>query len=79
MLHEDALHTLLLEIENIVNSRPLTTVSNNIDDLERLTLNHCLIGQSSPNTNFASITEKNVSSCTKWKSVLAVTNMYWKH
>ena len=44
MLHEDALHTLLLEIENIVNSRPLTTVSNNIDDLERLTLNHCLIG-----------------------------------
>ena len=79
MLHEDALHTFLLEIENIVNSRPLMTVSNDIDYLEQLTPNHFLIGQSSPNTNFASITEKNVNSCTKWKSVLAVTNMYWKH
>ena len=37
---EDALHTLLLEIETIVNSRPLTFVSDNIDDLEHLTPNY---------------------------------------
>ena len=35
--------------------------------------------RSSPNTNFANITEKNVNSRTKWKSVQAVTNMYWNH
>ena len=29
-------------------------------------------------SDFANITEKNVSSRTKWKSVQAVTNMYWK-
>ena len=78
LLHEDALHTLLLEIESIVNSRPLTSVSDDIDDLEPLTPIHFLIGRSSPNTNFANITEKNVNSRTKWKSVHAVANIYWK-
>ena len=79
LLHEDALHTLSLETESIVNSRPLTSLSDDIDDLEPLTLNHFLIGRSSPNTNFANITEKNVNSRTKWKLVQAVTSMYWKH
>ena len=78
LLHKDALHMLLSEIESTVNSRPLTSVSDDIDDLEPLTPNHFLIGWSSPNTNFANITEKNVNSCTKWKSLQAVTNMYWK-
>ena len=45
LLHEDALHTLLLEIESIVNSRQLTSVSDDIDDLEPLTPNHFLICQ----------------------------------
>ena len=78
LLHEDALRTLLSEIESIVNNRPLMSVSDDIDDLEPLTPNHFLIGRSSPNTNVANITEKNVNSRTKWKSVQAVTNMYWK-
>ena len=78
LLHEDTLHTLLLEIESIVNSRPLTSVSDDIDDLEPLTPNPFLIGRSSPTTNFANITEKNVNNRTKSKSVQAVTNMYWK-
>ena len=65
LLHEDALHTLSLETESIVNSRPLTSLSDDIDDLEPLTLNHFLIGRSSPNTNFANITEKNVKQSYK--------------
>ena len=76
LLHEDASHTLLLEIESIVNSIPLTSVSDEINDLEPLTPNHFLISQSSPNTNFANVKEKNLNSRTKWKSVQAFTNMY---
>ena len=78
LLHEDALHTLLLETESIVNNRPLTPVRDDTDDLEPLTPNHFLIGGSSPKTSFVNITEKNVNSHTKWKSEQAVTNMYWK-
>ena len=40
LLHESALHTLLLEIESIVISRPLMSVSDNIDDLEPLSPNY---------------------------------------
>ena len=78
MLHEDTLHTLLLEIENIVNSRPLTSVSDDIDDLEPLTPKYFLIGQSSLNANFVNITKKNINNRTKWKLERAVTSMYWK-
>ena len=41
------LMTLLQEIEFVVNSRPLTYVGDNIDDLEPLTPNHLLKGQTS--------------------------------
>ena len=61
LLHEDALDTLLIETESIVNSRPLISVSDDINDLEPLTPNHFLTGRSSPNTNFTNITEKNVN------------------
>ena len=59
---QDTLHTLLLEIKSIVNSRPLTSVSDDIDDLKPLVPNHFLISQLSPNTNFTNITEKKVNS-----------------
>ena len=78
LLHEDILHTVLSETDSILNIRPLTSISDNIGDLEPLTPNHFLIGQSSPNKNFANIIEKNVNSHTKWKSVEAVPNIYWK-
>ena len=44
LLHEDALHTLFLEIESIVISIPLTSVSDDIDDLEPLTPN-CVLDE----------------------------------
>jgi len=39
---DDKLHTLLLEIESIVNSRPLTEVSLEVDESTPLTPNHLL-------------------------------------
>ncbi|XP_064107904.1 uncharacterized protein LOC135216464 [Macrobrachium nipponense] len=45
-LNDESLRTLLCEVESIVNSRPLTTVSDSVDDLEPLTPNHLLIPKS---------------------------------
>ena len=44
---EEVLYTLFVEIEHMVNSRPLTHVSTDPRDREALTPNHFLIGSSS--------------------------------
>ena len=45
---DETLHTLFVEAEALVNSRPLTFVSVDPDDLEALTPPHFLPGSSSP-------------------------------
>ena len=47
---DDALYTIMTEVESTVNSQPLTNVSDNIDDYEALMLNHFLLGRRSNNT-----------------------------
>lgn len=51
VLAEETLHTVLLETEAIVNSRPVTPVGDDINYYEALTPNHVLIGRASPNTS----------------------------
>lgn len=49
---EEVLVTILAEVEHIINSRPLTKVSNDPRDCEALTPNHFLIGSPSVSVNF---------------------------
>ncbi|XP_046558819.1 uncharacterized protein LOC124267876 [Haliotis rubra] len=42
-LSDECLHTLFCEVEAIINSRPLTDVSDNVRDAEALTPNHLLL------------------------------------
>ena len=43
VLEDEGLATLMCEVENIVNGRPLTKVSDDPRDLEALTPNHLLL------------------------------------
>ena len=62
---KETLGTFLVEIVSIVNSQPLTSVSDDINNLQLITPNHFLIGRSSSNATFAVFSEKDVNSCTK--------------
>lgn len=51
---DDSMYTFLTEVESVVSSRPLTSVSDTIDDSEALTANYFLIGRRSNNFNIIS-------------------------
>lgn len=42
-LDDDSLHTILCEVEAILNDRPITQLSEDPNDLEPLTPNHILL------------------------------------
>ena len=66
---DEALSTFLTEVESIINSRPLTAASDDINDLEPITPNHFLIGKSSPNYRSCVSQEQDISLRKKLKAV----------
>ncbi|XP_073964435.1 uncharacterized protein [Choristoneura fumiferana] len=71
---EEVLHTLLLEAEHVVNSRPLTPLTGSQE--EALTPNHFLIGRSnamSPFCNFHDITLNEKS----WQQSQKMADHFW--
>ena len=75
---DEALCTFLTEVESIINSRPLTAASNDINDLGPITPNHLLIYKSSPNYRPCVSQEQDISLRKKWTAVQAATEMFWK-
>ena len=77
VLTDPQLITLLTEIEMILNSRPLTHVSEDINDLEALTPNHILLGRHRNWHSIADTSETDISSRKKWKQVQALQASFW--
>ena len=59
--------TTIAEVESLVNSRPLTEVSSNGDDLEALTLNHFIIARATPNIPPGIFSDKEISCQKCWR------------
>ena len=67
------LMTLLIEVETIVNSRPLTAVS---DDMEALTPNQFLLGRANKYVPMGDFTDNDLCSRKRWKQVLS--DHFWR-
>ena len=67
----------MCEVESMLNQRPLTYVSDDVNDYEYLTPNHFLIGK---HTNFSpnKISDQNLNLHKKWKLVPAALQIFWK-
>lgn len=75
-LTHDELNTYIAEIEAILNSRPLTAMSDNPQDLQPLTAGHFLIGEpmtAIPNEHFAE-----TSKLRSWAKITAMRNEFWQ-
>ncbi|CAG4944692.1 unnamed protein product [Colias eurytheme] len=74
---EEVLHTLLLEAEHIVNSRPLTHLIENQEE-EMLTPNHFLIGRSCGASRIGQFENWELVGRETWKSVQRLADHFWQ-
>ena len=78
LVNEEMLRTMMAEVQGILNSRPLTPVSNDPKDLEPLTSNHLLLLRA--NTNLPSgVFAKEDTYCKRgWRQVQYMSDIFWK-
>ena len=78
LLNDEALLTLLTEIEKIINDRPITPVNSDPRDPEPLTPNTILVMR--PNVSFPpGLFDKHDNYCRRWwRQVQYLANVFWK-
>lgn len=77
-LNDESLRTLLCEVEAIINSRPLTTISDDVNDLQPLTPSHILTMKSrltTPPPGTFQATDMYARRC--WRRVQHLSNVFW--
>ncbi|GFY13856.1 integrase catalytic domain-containing protein [Trichonephila clavipes] len=70
--------TIMIQVEGILNSRPLTPLSSDADNFDVLTPGHFLIGRpitSIPEPNLIDVNENRLS---RWEKITKVVQITWK-
>ena len=78
VLTDPQLATLLTEIESILNGRPLTHISTDMNDLEALTPNHILLGLHRRWDSVLDVDKDDVTSRRQWRQVQALSIVFWE-
>ena len=74
---DDMLETLLCEVENIVNGRPMTKLSDDVKDSLPLTPNHLLLIRSGCNDIEQTFNRGDMYR-KQWRYVQHITNQFWR-
>ena len=78
ILTDAQLYTVLTEVENILNRRPLTHLSDDVNDLSPLTPNHILLGLHRNWDYACEVNERDITSRKKFRQVQAIADLFWK-
>lgn len=71
-------NTFAIEVEAILNSRPLTPINNDVNDYTALTPGHFLIGDSLiglPEHNYSTLPENRLNA---WQNIKKIKQDFWK-
>ncbi|XP_078344112.1 uncharacterized protein LOC144629777 [Oculina patagonica] len=74
----EALRTLIAEVQGILNSRPLTPVSDSPLDLEPLTPNHLLLLRSNMNVSPGVFVKDDLYCQRRWRQIQYLADVFWK-
>ncbi|XP_003724582.2 uncharacterized protein LOC100890015 [Strongylocentrotus purpuratus] len=75
---DEQLHTLMCEIEAVINSRPLTRASNDPSDLDVITPNHLLQAKMTTSPPPGRFSEKDVYSKKRWRQMQLLADTFWR-
>ena len=76
-VNDDNLNTLFCEIECIINSRPLTELSDDPNDLEPLTPNHLLSMKGGVSFPPGVFQKSDIYLYRRWKQVQYLADLFW--
>lgn len=77
-LDDEGLQTLFCEVEAILNSRPISTISEDESDLEALTPNHILLLKCHPSFPPGLFQKTDMYIRRRWKQVQYLADLFWK-
>ena len=77
-LTDEVLSTTMCLVEQALNARPLTAVSDDPEDLTTLTPNHSLLGRKSASAPFMPSIERYHDLRKSFKTAQAYVDMIWK-
>lgn len=78
MLDDVGLTAVFCEVEAILNSRPITKVSDDPQDLEALTPNHILVLRSKPLLPPGHFAKPDLYHRKPWRRVQYIAQLFWK-
>ncbi|GFW60917.1 uncharacterized protein TNCV_4871281 [Trichonephila clavipes] len=70
--------TVIIQIEGMLNSRPLVPLSSDLDDLNVLTPSHFLIGRSITSIVEPDLTYLNENRLDNWQKITKIIQLIWK-
>ena len=77
-LTDEVLNAAFIQVENLLNGRPLTFVKVDATDPEILTPNHLLLGRNSPNMAPFVPTDSDINSRKRYRQLQAMTDHFWR-
>ena len=79
MVTEEVLRTVLIEIEGILNSKPLGYVSSDIADVDPVTPNLLIMGRHDAALPLVSYPDSDLHSKRRWRHAQILSDHFWKH
>ena len=78
VVDDECLSTVMCEVEAIMNSRPLTKVSDDPKDLAALTPNHLLLLRPGPSLPPGTFSGSDMYCRRRWRQVQYLSNVFWR-